>query len=152
VKTPLSRGTLNLKCEYCGKELNKRQKKYCSNKCQLEKQQEDWEIRWKQGLESGIRGEYGISSHIRTYLLKKYSNKCSSCGWGEKNPYTNTIPLEVNHIDGNYQNNTEENLNLLCPNCHSLTINYKKANENGRSTRKKYYFKHANPEQGESRV
>ena len=27
--------------------------------------------------------------HIKTYLLKKYNNKCSKCGWGEKNIYTN---------------------------------------------------------------
>ena len=43
------------------------------------------------------------------------------------------------HIDGNYMNNKEENLILLCPNCHSLTQTYKGANRNhGRQGRKKY--------------
>ena len=36
--------------------------------------------------------------------------------------------LQVNHIDGNYKNNREENLELLCPNCHSLTPNYRSLN------------------------
>ena len=36
-------------------------------------------------------------------------------------------------------NNKEENLILLCPNCHSLTQTYKGANRNhGRQGRKKY--------------
>ena len=43
------------------------------------------------------------------------------------------------HIDGNYMNNKEENLILLCPNCHSLTQTYKGANRNhGRQGRNKY--------------
>lgn len=42
-------------------------------------------------------------------------------------------------IDGNYKNNREENLILLCPNCHSLTSTYKGANMNyGRKQRRKY--------------
>ena len=77
--------------------------------------------------------------HIKTYLLKKYNNKCGRCGWGEMNVYTQNIPLEVEHIDGNYMNNKEENLILLCPSCHSLTQTYKGANRNhGRQGRKKY--------------
>ena len=42
-------------------------------------------------------------------------------------------------MDGNYLNNLESNLILLCPNCHSLTQTYKGANRNnGRAQRKKY--------------
>ena len=94
---------------------------------------------WKNGLQSGLKGEYQISNNIKAYLFKKYNNKCARCGWGEVNKYTNNIPLEVEHIDGNYQNNKEENLILLCPNCHSLTETYKGANLNhGRKQRKKY--------------
>lgn len=50
------------------------------------------------------------------------------------NPYTGTIPLEVEHIDGDAENNSEDNLTLLCPNCHSLTKTYRGANR-GKSTR-----------------
>ena len=34
------------------------------------------------------------------------------------------IPLEIHHIDGDCTNNKMENLQLLCPNCHSLTSNF----------------------------
>lgn len=126
-------------CLVCHKLLEKRQQKFCSHKCQREYEQKEWEKRWKEGKETGITGKYGISDYLRTYLFKKYNNKCARCGWGEINSYTNRIPLEVEYIDGNYLNNSEENLILLCPNCHSLTATYKGANKgNGRKERKKY--------------
>lgn len=70
--------------------------------------------------------------------MNKYSCKCQLCGWGKVNPYTNTIPLEIHHINGNYKNNNEDNLQLLCPNCHALTETYKSHNKNGRKQRAKY--------------
>ena len=95
--------------------------------------------RWKNNEVDGLSGKYGISNHIRKYLFIKYGNKCSECGWDKINPFTNTIPLEVHHKDGNYLNNTEENLQLLCPNCHSLTETYKSHNKEGRKDRSKYH-------------
>lgn len=107
--------------------------------CQSEFQYKEWVLEWKNGNKSGLRGEYGTSKYLKRYLFQKFDNKCAKCGWGETNPYTNTIPLEVEHIDGNYLNNAEENLILLCPNCHSLTATYKGANKgNGRKKRHKY--------------
>ena len=127
-----------MQCINCNKEIRKRNK-YCSLKCQKEYQYKDYIRNWKNGKIDGMRGEYQISSYIRNYIFEKYNNKCAICGWGEKNPYTNKIPLEVEHKDGNYKNNKEENLILLCPNCHSLTSTYKGANLNkGRTIRKKY--------------
>ena len=117
----------------------RRKNKYCSINCQKEHEYKEYVEKWKSGKSDGLRGEYQISMYIKTYLFKKYNNKCAKCGWGEKNIYTNKIPLEVEHIDGNYKNNNEENLTLLCPNCHSLTSIYKGANLNhGRKNRKKY--------------
>lgn len=91
---------------------------------------------WKKGEVSGGRGDksgFGaISTHIRKYLFKKYENKCSKCGWSERNIFTNTIPLEIDHIDGNPMNHSEINLVLLCPNCHSLTKGHSTSKGNGR--------------------
>ena len=36
------------------------------------------------------------------------------------------INLEVHHIDGVRTNNSLENLQLLCPNCHSYTDNFRR--------------------------
>ena len=125
-------------CLNCNQKINNRSK-YCSNKCQKEFEYKNYIEKWKNKQIDGMRGEYQISSYIKTYLFAKYENKCARCGWGQMNIYTNKIPLEIEHIDGNYKNNNEENLILLCPNCHSLTSTYKGANLNkGRKSRKKY--------------
>ena len=128
-------------CLNCGTEFHKKQNgtKFCCQKCQLEYQHKKYIERWKNGEEDGMSGEYGLSSHIRNYLLEKHNNKCEKCGWGEENPNTHTIPLEIHHKDGDYKNNKEENLQVLCPNCHSLTETYKSHNKKGRKGRKKYY-------------
>ena len=71
-------------------------------------------------------------------MLKKANYQCEICGWGETNPYTNRIPLEIHHKDGDYRHNEELNLQVLCPNCHSLTATFKGANKIGREDRSKY--------------
>ena len=46
------------------------------------------------------------------------------------------IPLLADHIDGNWRNNVENNLRLLCPNCDSLSPTYAALNRgNGRKNR-----------------
>ena len=125
-----------MNCLNCNKELKGRATKYCNNKCQTDYQHSQWIARWQQGEETGIKGKYQISDHIRRYLQEKYHNQCSRCGWSEINPYTGKVPLEIEHIDGNYLNNSESNLDLICPNCHSLTSTYKGANKgHGRKER-----------------
>jgi hypothetical protein len=71
-------------------------------------------------------------------LFRKYDNKCCQCGWSDEiNKTTGKVPSEVDHIDGNYKNNSLDNLRLLCPNCHSLSCNYKNLNKGrGREKRK----------------
>ncbi len=97
--------------------------------------------KWKRGEVSGGRREGlgNVSNHVRRYLFTKFNNKCSVCGWGELNPYTNTIPLEVEHIDGNPENHVEGNLTLLCPNCHSLTQGHSTKKGNGRRYYRELY-------------
>ena len=135
-------------CLNCGKELIKEQKKYCSNKCQREHQAQLKVDAWKKGEFNGMSGKYGISKYVRDYMLKKANFACELCGWNQINPITLKSPLEIHHKDGNYLNNTEENLQVLCPNCHSLTSTYKALNKSSNqekrdrseaSHRKKYY-------------
>ena len=71
--------------------------------------------------------------------MEKHDSKCQKCGWSEKNETTGNIPLEIHHIDGDCCNNSEENLQLLCPNCHSLTPNYGSLNKNSKRYKLKKY-------------
>lgn len=129
-------------CLSCGKELPQSAKKFCNTFCQSDYNFKQWVIRYKSGHETGINGTYGVSHQLRRYLFEKHGHQCARCGWHEVNPFTGKIPLEVEHIDGDYTNNKEENLTLLCPNCHSLTATYKGANKgSGRKERAKYYVK-----------
>ena len=118
------------KCLNCSTETHN--PKYCCRKCQKEYEQKAWIEKWLSGEISGFyeTNHWGdVPYRIRTYLFKKYNNRCSKCGCSEINPFTNKIPLEVEHIDGNYKNNRPENLTLLCPNCHSLTETYRGRNK-----------------------
>ncbi len=139
-KEPVNKGAGKVHyCLNCGKVLSNRHAKYCSNICQSDYQHKQYINRWKSGEETGLRGEYGISPHIRRYLMDKYSCKCQLCGWGKINPYTNVVPLQIHHIDGNSLNNSESNLQLLCPNCHTLTENFGSRNKNAPRGKSKYY-------------
>lgn len=129
-------------CLNCGKELkdSKRHNKYCDISCQKQYAQKVYIERWKAGEETGRVGEYGISRYIKNYLFEKNNNKCELCGWGEINSFTGLIPLEVHHIDGDHKNTSESNLQLLCPNCHALTNNFKSRGNGTRVGRIKYDY------------
>lgn len=92
---------------------------------------------WKAGDIDGGKCDYQVSRCIRIYLFQKHDSKCSQCGWSERNPLTGRVPLHVDHIDGDWRNHREENLRLICPNCHSLTPTYGSLNKGrGRPYRK----------------
>jgi 5-methylcytosine-specific restriction endonuclease McrA len=44
---------------------------------------------------------------------------CEICGWHTARP-DGSVPIELDHINGDRTDNRIENLRILCPNCHSL--------------------------------
>lgn len=94
---------------------------------------------WKAGKINGNTPYNEIISYIRKYILEKFNYTCSKCGWCEVNQKSGNIPVQIDHIDGNSLNSGEENLRVLCPNCHSLTPTYGALNKGfGRNHRRKH--------------
>ena len=66
------------------------------------------------------------SGKILKRLLVEYFNveyKCDECGiidW-----LGQPLTLELHHKDGDKYNNEVKNLQILCPNCHALTSNFR---------------------------
>lgn len=129
-----------INCKNCGVVHNSSRASfhiYCSVKCQKEFEYNKNILGWLEGSVNPLNTNGVLKPFVRRYFFRKYNYRCCVCGWGEMNDHTKTIPLEVDHIDGNYKNNELSNLRLLCPNCHSLTPTYKSSNKGkGRLGRK----------------
>lgn len=133
-----SRVTKTSFCNSCLKSKSKSYSLLCKQ-CKNKNKYLDYIDNWKKGLVSGnVCTNEAINTYIRKYMFDKYKNRCHLCGWCEINKVTKKIPLQINHIDGDSSNSTEDNLELICPNCHSLTHNYGSLNKGkGRPSRRK---------------
>jgi len=114
-------------CKTCNTEFfGSLDRKFCSQKCM-------GIFRHKQTFSKHILNH----RNLRTYWLE-ITNKCSICGldsWMNK-----SIPLVLDHIDGNSDNNTKDNTRLICCNCDAQTDTYKSKNRgHGRYSRRLRY-------------
>jgi len=63
----------------------------------------------------------------RRRVFEEQNFCCARCGISEW--LSHPISLELEHIDGNNQNDDRINLEALCPNCHSLTDTWRGRNK-----------------------
>lgn len=128
-----SKKTEKKKCLNCGKEI-RNSSIFCCRECNHKyKEKERIELWLKTGS-----GNAGPRNYIRRYIEKEQENKCAICGI---EPLWNNRPLTfiLDHINGHSENNSRENLRLICPICDSQLDTYKSKNKgNGRKYRKKY--------------
>lgn len=134
----------NKYCLNCGKQLNGPKKwannKYCCQQCQKDHEYNQRIDSWKRGEDIGYNGKgKQLKLYIRRYILNKFNNCCEVCGFSDINPFSGLSILQVHHIDGDCTNNKEENLQLLCPNCHAKTENYCRLNNESKRKKKVIY-------------
>ena len=107
--------TITQECGYCGKnvtrkasDIRKTKNKsgiiYCNKNCAASHKTGIRSTNWKGGNYS-----------YRKRALREYNSSCSRCGYNE---YIKV--LQVHHVDHDRRNNDIENLEVLCPTCHTV--------------------------------
>lgn len=123
-------------CAHCEKEFkaaHSSTKTYCSVQCQQDKQFKDRYTAWMSGEQ--IKIGRSLLRRMIEYRDGYFCNVCGISTWNDQK-----IVLDAEHIDGNSNNNSPDNVCFLCPNCHSQTETYKAKNKgNGRWLRRQRY-------------
>jgi hypothetical protein len=124
-------------CLNCGRHINKYANKFCDINCYQEYQFKN------KILPMFYLGKISTNDTIKKILIYLYGEKCIKCGnngsWMGK-----PLTLQVDHINGNSDNNTPNNLRLLCPNCHSQTETFCGGCKPKNTKRNKYLRKYKN--------
>lgn len=123
------------KCTICGLDTASHKAIYCSRKCfrvGIKKKNDEL------AEERILNNEHVDKRRMKRFVLKRDGNICSICRsdkWMGQ-----PIPLIMDHIDGNPENNLPSNLRLVCGNCDMQLPTYKGRNfGNGRYSRRKRY-------------
>ena len=134
LKTIYKRKIIIYTCLNCGKDIkftNGIKRKYCTSKCCGEAQ-------IKKSYERLKLGKLSDPGTLRRTMLHYHKHKCQICG--RKNWRKQSVPLIVDHINGDPYNNNLKNLRLICPNCDAQLPTYMGRNKgNGRWHRRHYY-------------
>lgn len=117
-------------CLECNEQITNRNKTFCCYQCYILNRSKMYSNRFRSGMAK-------TDTTIRVHLRKLYK-ECCECHTSEWNG--KPLVLEVHHKDGNSNNNHPDNLQLLCPNCHSQTDTHRNKNAgNGRHFRRERY-------------
>lgn len=147
------------RCKSCDKEFSRKRRTkrpavYCSNECKhAAKRKQRYCRRCHAAIDCGIVCD-GCRSQVpgrwtsfedlkgdrarKFRLLRDRGHRCEICGnieWMGQ-----PIPIELDHVDGDSDNNAITNLRLICLNCHGQTQTYRNKNAKNRkktSTRRK---------------
>lgn len=77
-----------------------------------------------------VKGRPTQSHKLRLRLIGEGLKKaeCELCGWCET-AADGRLPLELDHINGDPNDNRLQNIRILCPNCHSLQPTHRGKNK-----------------------
>lgn len=79
--------------------------------------------------EDYLKSSQSVTSHrLKSKLIRDglKKEKCELCGLSEW--YGEKLPVELDHKDGDHSNNELNNLQILCPNCHSIKTRKERKN------------------------
>jgi len=131
-------------CKGCGVPLENKRRKFCSGGCSSRYRSQEYISKWLRGEASGSAKHGGLRPSIRRFLLAECDFTCQweGCSFNERNPFSGLPVVQVDHVDGCFDNNQRGNLRVLCPNHHAMTETHGALNMGkGRHLRKLDYIR-----------
>ena len=123
------------KCKHCGKGFVKStllggHVRFCMKNPDRIERLSAWDRKRKEAIEN-MPFEELPQPWRRHKILRDQDGCCNKCGIKKWNG--ELITFELEHKDGNNQNNSRKNLELLCPNCHSQTKTWRGRNKSSKA-------------------